>query len=275
MDQPVKSSISPDNTLYLLRYASANAAELYRVLLAERLLHITGGIVQHGPLKGFNLGVRATWGLAESGPKLLGFYEKEVCDLLVELARDRDTFINLGGGDGFYAVGLIKAGLYRESHCYEISAASRSNITAVAEANQVGGRIHLHELATPVFARELVSIGVDLKRCTVLMDIESDEFDVLTDECLHDLRDTHVIIEIHDFMRPYDGKQRYADLLRRIDRHFRVRPFTTGARNPAEIPLLQEDWTDTDRWLLCSESRPTLMTWLHLAPRESTAGKGK
>lgn len=267
MDQPVMPSVSPDNALYLLRQATSNAADLYRTLLADRLLHLTGGIVQHGPLKGFNIGIRTNWGLAESGPKLVGFYEKEVCELLADLARDRDTLVNLGGGDGFYAVGMVKAGLYRESHCYELNANSRSNIAAVADANQVRERVHLYDLATAAFTHELAAIGVDFTRSTVLVDIESDEFDVLTDECLLALRHAHVIIEIHDFMRPFDGKQRYADLLARAQCHFSVRTFTTGARNPAEIPLLQEQWTDTDRWLLCSESRPTLMKWLHLAPR--------
>ncbi|KVW77397.1 hypothetical protein [Burkholderia ubonensis] len=268
MSQHIKNYMSLDEALQMLHHQTSNGAELYRFLLAQRLMHLTGGFVQHGPLQGFNIGTRATWRESDNGPKLLGLYEKEVCDLLAELAVDRDTLIDLGGADGFYAVGLVKTGVYQQSHCFEIVDESRENIAAIAEANGVRDRVHVHGAATPAFARELTARGVDFGRSTVLVDIESAEFDVLTMECLQDLQRAHVIVEIHDFMRPHDGVQRFAELRERAEKVFHVRSFTTGARDPSQVPMLRHGWTDTDRWLVCSESRATLMTWLHLVPKE-------
>ncbi|KWF37389.1 hypothetical protein [Burkholderia pseudomultivorans] len=261
-------SISHDEALDMLHERFSDGAELYRFLLSQRLMHATGGVVQHGPLTGFNIGTRATWRASDNGAKLLGFYEKEVCDLLAELAVEREALVDLGGADGFYAVGMVKTGVYQQCHCFEIEDASRENIAAIAEVNGVRDRVHLYGVATPTFARVLTERGVDLARSTVLIDIESAEFEVLTLECLQDLRRAHVIVEIHDFMRPHDGKHRYAELLERAAQVFDVRAFTTGPRDPSQAPLLNQGWTDTDRWLVCSESRATLMTWLHFAPKE-------
>lgn len=260
-------TLSHEAALDMLHKRFYDGAELYRFVLAQRLMHLTGGIVQHGPLAGFNIGTRATWRASDNGPKLLGFYEKEVCDLLADLAADRGTLIDLGGADGFYAVGMVKSGVYKDCHCFEIEDASRENIAAIAQDNGVSDRVHLYGAATPAFARELSERGVDMRRSTVLIDIESAEFDVLTLECLQDLRHAHVIVEIHDFMRPGYGKQQYADLLDRAGKVFNVHTFTTGQRDPSQAPLLREGWTDTDRWLVCSESRATLMSWLHLEPK--------
>ncbi|WP_244137081.1 hypothetical protein [Burkholderia pyrrocinia] len=261
------SPITHDEALEILHERCMSGAELYRFLLSLRLMHLTGGVVQHGPLAGFSIGTRATWRASDNGAKLLGFYEKEVCDLMVELAGERETLVDLGGADGFYAVGMVKTGVYQQCHCFEIEDVSRENIAEIAKENGVQDNVHIYGAATSTFARELSDRGVDLARSTVLVDIESAEFEVLTLECLQDLRCAHVIVEIHDFMRPHDGKQRYAELLERAAQVFDVRTFTTGPRDPSQAPLLARGWTDTDRWLVCSESRATLMTWLHLAPK--------
>ncbi|WP_323123158.1 hypothetical protein [Burkholderia alba] len=266
MSEHVKGAFSADEMEQMLESQTLHAAELRRFVLTRRLMHATGGVIQHGPLAGFDIGQHATWRESDNAPKLLGFYEQEVCMLLAQLPRD--VLVDLGGADGYYAVGMVARGHHRESHCFEIVDESRANIARIADANGVADRVHLYGAATPSFAADLMARGVDFRHATVLIDIESAEFDVLTAACLHDLRHAHVIVEIHDFMRVHDGAQRYAELIERAQVDFDVSRFTTGARDPSTIPLLQRGWTDTDRWLLCSESRATLMTWLYLKPKE-------
>lgn len=269
MSQHVKDYLTPDEAMQMLHAQLSHGADLYRFLLMRRVMHLTGGVIKHGPLAGFNIGQHATWREEDNASKVLGFYEQEVCALLDRLSGRCDVLVDLGGADGFYAVGMVERGLYRESHCFEIEDQSRANIAAIAAANGVTDRVHLYGAATSTFARDLAAAGVDFQRAAVLVDIESNEFDVLTAECLHDLRHAHVIVEIHDFMRPHDGAQRYAELRERAQVDFHVHSFTTGARDPSSIPFLRQGWTDTDRWLLCSESRATLMTWLYLEPKET------
>ena len=99
------------------------------------------------------------------------------------------------------------------------------------------------------------------------IDIEGAEFDVLKPECLYELRHSQVIIEVHDFLRPGTGQVELQTLIERARAYFHVEELRTGARDLSSIPLLSDHWTDTDRWLLCSESRAKLMSWLWLSPK--------
>jgi hypothetical protein len=266
MSRHIKNFLIPGQAESYIYEDRAGGAENFRDILALQLMNVTGGIVQYGPLAGFNLGTNTTWRRADNGPKLLGFYEQEVCELLARLSRERDTLIDLGGADGYFAVGCLHANLYNECHCYEIVAESRANLAAVAEANSVRDRLQIYEAATSQFPAELTARGVDLSRSVVLIDIEGHEFTVLTEACLSDLSQSHVIVETHPFLAG-GGQANYDELVARAGKIFNVHAFQTGARDPSTRPILREHWTDTERWILCSESRATLMTWLYLEPK--------
>lgn len=262
MEREERGNLSdPEDLFQHLTYVTT---ELRRTYLSRRIHAETGGVVQHGLLEGFFIGDLATWCSQDDAGKLLGFYEEEVCDLLANLCQTRDIFVDLGGADGFYAVGTVATGHFRESHCYELVDASRANIGRIAERAGVADRVHLYGAATDQFPLELVQNRVQLNNAVVLIDIEGAEFDVLTDACLCALRDAHVIVEVHDFLVA-DGAARLAALLERASRVFDVTTITTGARNPGKFPMLHA-WSDTDRWLLCSETRGRKMNWLHLQP---------
>ena len=254
--------------LALLDSMSANGAELRRLVLANRLMEMTGNMVQHGPLQGFHLGHHATWRIADNCAKLLGLYEQEVCALVAALGKNRSTLIDLGAADGFYGVGMVAANHYRISHCFECAPESLNNIRQIAAQSGVQDRVILHGAAGDDFVDTVRQHHVDLRDAVVLSDVESSEFDIFTDACLASLTQTHIIIEIHDFQVPPPlGRQKYERLLTSAQRYFNITEIKTGARDLSHIPLVANHWTDTDRWLLCSESRATLMSWLHLSPR--------
>jgi hypothetical protein len=88
---------------------------------------------------------------------------------------------------------------------------------------------------------------------------------VLNQDSLKALKDAIFIIEIHDFLFE-DGAARYRALKETASAWFHFTEFTTGARNPSEIPELH-GMNDTDRWLICSEGRDRLTSWLRLDPK--------
>jgi hypothetical protein len=98
----------------------------------------------------------------------------------------------------------------------------------------------------------------------VLIDIEGGEFDLLDREALRHLSRSVVIVELHERLVE-DGEAKLAKLLAEASEYFRVGEFRTGARDLSGFPELAQ-MNDTDRWLLCSESRPYLMRWLRLDP---------
>ncbi|WP_248321321.1 MULTISPECIES: hypothetical protein [unclassified Caballeronia] len=247
---------------------SAEVVEARRMYNGRRLWRATNGIVQHGLLKGYFLGERATWRYEDTGTKLLGLYELEVCELIGRIHGGRSTFIDLGAADGFYGIGLVSTGLFERSICYEIDQASRDNLRHLAIERGIANRVDIRGAATSGFADELAAQGVDFKDAVVLCDIEGHEFETLTGECLRTLRHAHVIVEIHDFM--IVGPQRHEwlpSLIARASEFFDVAEIKAGARDLSRIPLIADHWTDSDRWLLCSEGRAKPMTWLHFAPK--------
>ena len=65
----------------------------------------TGGLVAGGPFKGLRY-VDSAMG-STLGPKLLGTYEKELNHIVERIiARAYGTVVNIGAGEGYYAVGL-------------------------------------------------------------------------------------------------------------------------------------------------------------------------
>lgn len=252
----------------LFYHLTVEAIEMRRIFIGRRVWQATGGIVQHGLMAGYYLGDRATWRHQDNAAKLLGLYEQEVCELIGRLKSGRSTLVDLGAADGFYAVGLVATGNFERSFCYEIEAASRENVRHIAAAAGVGDRVHVFGAATPLFPRELTAIGVQFSDAVVLCDIEGAEFDVLTRGCLEEIRDAHVIVELHDFQIPNGaGPQAYRDLISRASEFFTIREYRTGARDLSGIPMFSDHWTDTDRWLACSEGRAKLMSWLHFEPK--------
>ena len=49
---------------------------------------------------------------------------------------------------------------------------------------------------------------------------------------------------------------------------FKISTLTTASRDLSKFPELF-DYEDSDRWLIASEGRPKLMSWLRLDPRGS------
>lgn len=244
---------------------SLQGAEARRLFLARSIFDHFGGVVGYGPMKGFQLDQASSWNAADLGSKMFGLYEQEVLSLLQMQSGGKDVIVNLGAADGYYGVGLVKAGVFAKSICYEASEAGREVIAKTAALNQVADRVDIRGEARPDFPQVLAAEGIDLSRCLVLCDIEGGEFDILSAECLASLAKSILVIELHEFMVP-DGVALAQALIARLERHFNVSFATTGSRDLSAFPEL-ENVNDTDRWLICSEGRGKRMTWAFCTPK--------
>jgi hypothetical protein len=251
----------------LFLHATGQAVEARRMYLSRRIYEQTGGVVQRGLLAGYHIGEDITWRESDNACKLVGLYEQEVCDLISRVKTGRHTLVDLGGADGFYGVGLVATGHFRHSYCYEMEENSRKNIRIIASRSGVQDSVNIFGTATPAFTSELTQQGVDFADAVVLVDIEGAEFEVLTHACLAHMKDAHVIVELHDFL-VQDGQRAAQDLIERAADFFDIDVYRTGARDLSGIPMFDGEWTDSDRWLVCSEGRAKLMSWLHFSPKE-------
>lgn len=266
----VRSTLDMVRTYVGSRYFPVPADETARRFrLGQRLSQQLGHTVTYGPFTGLLLSDTSWWGAADRGSMLLGVYEQEVLESIVSLSQERKIFVDLGAADGYYAVGAVFSGLFEHAIAFEMSEEGQSAIAQNARRNSVSDRIEILGIAD---SRTLSKIHqddcLDLGQVLMLIDIEGAEFELLTSEILEEFRQAAIVVEIHDFLEA-DG-QKVAQLVKNAEEYFNTRWVRTGSRNPSAFSELA-DWSDDDRWILCSESRPKLMSWLILEPKVITA----
>jgi hypothetical protein len=101
----------------------------------------------------------------------------------------------------------------------------------------------------------------------LLVDIEGGEFDLFDVKLFKALKGSIIFIELHDWMIN-DGDNKLAKLKSEASKYFNFTEITTTSRDLSVFPELRS-FNDTDRWLICSESRKKLMTWLRLDPKSN------
>lgn len=219
--------------------------------------------VTYGPLKGFRLTKNSWWAARERGAMLLGLYEIEVLESLNNIPSRYHTLIDLGAADGYYGIGVLAGNLFQKSICYEISERGRETIKENALLNGVSDRVEIRGIANKAFFKEIDE--ATLENSVLLIDIEGGEFEIANKETFEALRKSIIIIELHEWMLS-DGKSELERLISNSRPTHTVSELTTGPRNPGSFHELKK-YSDTDRWLICSEGRQRVMQWLRFDPK--------
>lgn len=229
--------------------------------LSQQIDHLFNSKIAYGPFAGLQLPVNSKWSTSDRGSIILGLYEKEVLDYL-ESTKAIDLFINIGAADGYYAAGVVFSGIAQRAIAYEIDLEAHETIREISVLNGIEKKI---EIRGGFDGKALETLSSDLIENTlVLIDIEGAEFELLDDHALELLSRYPIIIETHEFVE--HGEEKLSLLLDRIKRSHSVSRIFTGSRDLSGIKELRS-MSDNDRWLLCSEGRPCLMSWLFLNPK--------
>ncbi len=249
----------------LVSHVTAHAVELRRRLLSHYYHDLFSGKIQQGPLKGFPLEREPKWGTGDIASKLFGLYEQEVLNIIEACTNRKKLFVNLGAADGYYGVGLVATNNFPRSICYELSEDGKASMATSAKEHGVSDRVQVLGAASSTFPSDIKKMGFAIEDALVLCDVEGAEFEIFDDHCLKALRGAEVVIELHEFIVD-GGAGKIQGLYDRARGHFDVRLFKTGYRDLSGIPELDR-LGDSDRWLICSEGRGKMMSWLHLTPR--------
>jgi hypothetical protein len=234
-----------------------------RLHLSRQLDKALGSTVKYGPFKGLSLSGLSWWGSTDRAGMLLGIYEQEILSTLESIPPQyRKSFIDLGAADGYYAIGVLINNLFETSYCFEISEKGQQTIEANAALNGVERRVHVFGIAEWDFYSKVPDSA--LSNSVLLVDIEGAEFGVLSAETFKRFSNSIIIIELHDHFFP-DGQRRLAKLRGAIGDAFHIEELTTTKRDLSVFPELRE-YSDTDRWLICSEGRRALPHWYVLRP---------
>jgi hypothetical protein len=250
-----------DRSRAALGLGTGDALERRRQALARHFDRRFDSTVRYGPFRGLRLARDSSWSLADRSAMLFGLYEQEVLASLAQVPPTHTTFVDVGAADGYYAVGVLVARMFGRCHAYEATARGREVVAATAALNGVTDRLVVRGAAGPGFHRDLPA--GERERAVVLVDIEGGEFDVLDDEALEAFRRAVLVVELHDWVEGAAARER--GLRDRAARTHRVTTFSMAARDPSAFEELRL-CSDTDRWLICAEGRPRLMSWLRLDP---------
>ena len=237
--------------------------------LDNKIFNLTNGIVRAGLYKSLKLSKDQNWKNSidcDLSPKLLGIYEEQVQNKIIQLKKDHDLkyLVNFGSGEGYHAIGLLKNNYFEKCLCFEIDKNTREILKKNSKLNDVENKIKIFNEAN--FNLVLKELNNDqLKKTLFLVDIEGYEFSLYNTDILNFIKESFHLIENHEDY--YRDKKKVSEFYKMMNNNFSFEKLKNKGRNPFdfdEIKFLPDD----ERWLMMSEGRPCEMNWLVFKPNK-------
>lgn len=221
-------------------------------------------------MSGFFKGMKYVPGSVGSAffPKIVGSYEIELKSIVESLiAESFDTIINVGAGEGFYAVGFAVKSANSRVVAFETDKDGQKLIGEMSAANEVADRIEIKEMCK---AENLRSALQNSGSALVVMDIEGDEKQILDPEIVPELKNAQILVELHDCI--------YRDVAETIRERFsgthEIAEIWSRDRQisdfPIRIPLLFKTLFQKHFLYFMDEGRPEKMRWYYMKPLSGT-----
>jgi hypothetical protein len=210
-----------------------------------------GLTVRRGPFAGLRYPPAAVGHASLLAAKLLGSYEEELADIVSGLvASGFRRLINVGAGEGYYAVGFALGSPGTTVLAFEASRHQRALCRRIGAHNGVeltiGGTLTTDELRR-----------LEIDAATLLIvDIEGHETELLDPELVPSLAHATLLVELHPVAdaRPPDL------VIRRFEPTHELVLVTGRDRDPADYPEHPDP-------ILVDEGRPRHQLWALITPR--------
>jgi hypothetical protein len=192
-------------------------------------------------------------------PKLLGLYERELshCVDAIE-ALQPEQIIDIGAGEGYYAVGLARRNPAAHMLAFELQSAGRSAIAEHARLNNVEKQIEIRGECTVSALRDALPSS---RQSVVVCDVEGAESQLMDPTTVPALSNATILVELHEFVVPGITDE----LKKRFSSSHHIEHIWQQPRSRADFPwrtlgtsLLPKPYLD---WAV-SEWRPERMAWL-------------
>lgn len=236
--------------------------------IAHRAVEAGSGLkIMTGPFRGMNY-IREAQG-SSLPPKLLGCYERELHPVFEAYrAAPMDLVIDIGAAEGYYAVGVLFAGMARKSIAYEAMPDGARMIREVARRNGVEDRVAVKGFCRPEDLQTELA-ATDPTQTLVIIDAEGAEDQLLDPKRVPELANAAMLVELHDFA--------VAGVTDRIQERFHsTHSITRFDQQPRALTEnLCQSWLVRqlpEKYALdvLSEKRPVLMHWFWMRPIERT-----
>jgi len=226
--------------------------------IAHDFVEKHGRVVQSGPFEGMTYVSQAAGSALL--PKLLGSYEAELHNTLAYIFKQQyDSVVNVGCGEGYYAVGFARCLPEARIYAFDIDAGSQELCVEMARVNNVSDRVVVGGRCDTEQLRALTR-----ERALVVMDCEGCELDLLQPSLVHRLDRCDLLVELHDFINPKISRT----ILSRFAPTHDITVIDTAERDYAAYPALCACSVEEQR-LAVAEFRPTTipMQWAFMTAK--------
>ena len=215
-----------------------------------------------GPFKGMRYHGKAVCGAAL--PKVMGVYECELAPFLLKWsAIPFQHIINIGTGEGYYAVGCARLWPRATITAFETGEEGRALLARNVELNGLQSRIRIMGHC----GREQLQAAIsDGQHALVIADVEGAEGHLLDPDNIPGLVDAHIIVEIHDFVDDGLGQT----VVSQLESSHTIEEVRTQRRRFSDFHEPRSLWLRL--WLLpylkqyADELRPGPMRWFCCTP---------
>jgi hypothetical protein len=133
-----------------------------------------------------------------AAPKIMGVYESELASCLLKWsAIPFQHVINVGAAEGYYAVGCAMLWPKASVTAFESTEQGRTLLARNVKLNGLQSRIKIMGHCDQEQFRAAIGNG---QTSLVIVDVEGAEGQLLNSETIPGLANTHIIVEIHDFI---------------------------------------------------------------------------
>ncbi len=196
-------------------------------------------------------------------PKILGTYEKEIQEVLEKWNHENfNRFINIGGAEGFYAIGIAKQFNVEEVIVYEMLKEGQAMIRMIGEQNHLLSGVRIYSKCEE---HDLYEVCDEHANDLVLIDVEGAEIELLSSRVVGKLRNSTVVVEAHDF-KVTDC----TNIVRTMFSSTHVTKITSSkVRMKKDFPL-SYPLPKAIKLAMMDERRPEIMNWIIASPRKPT-----
>lgn len=196
-------------------------------------------------------------------PKLLGSYEAEIEPILKRICDEEYTeIVNIGCAEGYYAVGLALRIPSATVYAYDVNEKAIKFCKEMAKLNGVEDR-----LITGSFCdTEILKSIPFTKKGLIICDCEGCEKELFTDEIIHLFAKQDYLIELHDFIDITISSQ----IRERFEKTHTIEVIQSIDDIKKAQTYVYEELRNYDletRKRLLGESRPAIMEWFYMKPR--------
>ena len=248
---------------YRLKNDLDRLKEYFSKTLAEKLEYR----IQSGHFKDIKLIFNNNTGIIAN--RLENLYETEVINEIVKLQTkfNKKYFVEFGVAEGFYVNGLLGKNIFNFSIGFDID----KKLLNLCKKNLISNNVaqnkfklinqKIDENSFNYFREN----NIDLEECFFLIDIEGDELRVLNEKNLYQLRNSLLIIEIHNFLKK---EEEFLKLKNNLLNIFEVKKISIGSRHFDEKSFHKTFLrSEIEKNIYCSELRPSGMYWLVCKPK--------